>query len=101
MSYRVTVHPGPRSFTVGEGQTILDGATAAGLDLPWGCGVGACRTCCARLRSGHVSMPPGTALDRTHLEARLVLPCVAVPRSDLELDVGDRVGLLTPLPWTD
>jgi ferredoxin len=88
-------------FDAHEGETLLMAATRAGVPLPNGCRVGACLTCAARLHEGHVALPPGSALTPAHLQQNLVLLCIAEARSDLQLEVGERVGLLPPLPWTD
>jgi len=101
MAHRITLLPSGKVIPCPDGHTVLQAARATGETLPWGCGVGACRTCAARVHAGRISMPPGTALTDDHLRAHIVLPCVAVPRSDVTLEVGGRVGLLTPLPWTD
>lgn len=101
IAYRITIAHRGLAFDALPDETLLQAARRAGITLPWGCGVGACRTCAARLLSGHIRMPPGTALTAEHLAAHLVLPCVAKAGSDLEIEVGDHVGLLTPLPWTD
>lgn len=82
-------------------EPLLQAARRAGIPLPWGCGVGACRTCAARVHEGHVRMPPGTALTDAHLQQHLILPCVARAGSNLVIEVGRHVGLLDPLPWTD
>jgi ferredoxin len=101
VAYIVTLVDRGERFEVEPGETLLAAARRAGVRLPWGCGVGACRTCAARLISGRARMPPDTALTSAHLADHLVLPCVAQAASDLEIRVGTKIGLLTPLPWTD
>lgn len=73
---------------VGEGQTILDAAEAAGMVLPYGCRFGGCVTCAARLVSGTVDQPQAVGLKDYMAEAGFVLTCVARPTSDCELEVG-------------
>jgi len=101
MAHRVTLTPSGQTFVVADGQTLLEGARGAGIPMAWGCGVGACRTCAVRVTAGRISMPPGTALDDELLRAHLILPCVAVPRSDVALELAPRGGWVAPLPWTD
>lgn len=98
---RVTVLPHAVAFESHPGETLLRAAIRHGVALPRGCRVGACLTCAARLVDGHVSMPPGTAMTEAQLADDLFLPCVAVARTDLVIEVGDGVGLLPPLPWTE
>ena len=46
-----------------EGTSILDAATAKGLDLPFSCKGGVCCTCRAKLREGKVDMAVNYALE--------------------------------------
>ena len=45
MSFQVTIQPSKHQFPVEPGQTVLDGALAAGIVLPYSCRNGACSTC--------------------------------------------------------
>jgi ferredoxin len=67
--------------------SILASAEAAGIDLPSSCRNGTCRTCLCRLRSGSVRYLvewPGLSTDEK--KDGDILPCVAVPLSDLVLE---------------
>ena len=90
-----------RTFVGDESQTLLESASAAGHGLPFGCGHGACRTCGARLLSGRVAMAAGSSLTSEQARGGFLLLCVAYPRSDLRLEVGEQMGLLPVLPWTE
>ena len=79
---------GGLAFSVGEDEPIIDAVEAAGHVLPIGCRYGGCITCAARLISGSVRQPNGTALNRRQSEAGYVLLCVARPKEDCVLDVG-------------
>ena len=79
---------GGLAFSVGENEPIIDAIEAAGHVLPIGCRYGGCITCAARLISGSVRQPNGTALNRRQSEAGYVLLCVARPKEDCVLDVG-------------
>ena len=79
---------GGLTFSVGEDEPIIDAVEAAGHVLPIGCRYGGCITCAARLVSGSVRQPNGTALNRRQSEAGYVLLCVARPKEDCVLDVG-------------
>lgn len=105
MSWRVHLPQRDESFPIEDGETLLDAAERAGVPIIAGCRYGACLTCAARLRTGKVHLPEGTALTEEMLAAHVVLPCVTTVSSDVELDVSapDRT-LLHPRfirPWTD
>ncbi len=61
---------------------ILDGALAAGADLPFACKGGVCSTCKCKVVSGTVEMKVNYALDENEVKKGLVLSCQAVPTSE-------------------
>lgn len=61
---------------------ILDGALAAGADLPFACKGGVCSTCKCKVVSGTVEMKVNYALDEKEVAKGLVLSCQAVPTSE-------------------
>lgn len=61
---------------------ILDGALAAGADLPFACKGGVCSTCKCRVIEGSVEMKINYALDDKEVAQNLVLSCQAVPTSE-------------------
>jgi len=76
------------SFEVGEDEPIIDVVEAAGHVLPIACRYGGCITCAARIISGSVRQPKGTALNKRQSEEGYVLLCVARPNEDCVFDVG-------------
>ena len=68
-------------FPIGAGETVIDAALAAGLELPYSCRGGMCCTCRARLVEGDVAMDHNYSLERWELEAGYVLTCQSHPRS--------------------
>jgi len=62
--------------------TILDGALAAGADLPFACKGGVCSTCKCKVIEGEVEMKVNYALDAHEVAKGLVLSCQAVPLTD-------------------
>lgn len=60
---------------------ILDGALAAGADLPYACKGGVCSTCKCRVVEGSVQMKTNYALDDKEVAQKLVLSCQSVPTS--------------------
>ena len=88
-------------LAVGEGESVLEAAEAAGVGLPFGCQTGACGTCTALLLEGEVShrrLP--RALKQRHLADGYILPCIATPETDIRLEVGAAVQRdLVSNPW--
>jgi len=64
------------------GETVLDAAMRAGLDLPYSCRGGMCSTCRARVTSGGVQMDVNYALEPWETDAGYVLTCQSRPTTD-------------------
>jgi 3-ketosteroid 9alpha-monooxygenase subunit B len=62
-----------------EGETILQAAIRAGLDVPYSCQDGYCSCCMAKLREGEVFMASREALTDAEIEQGWVLTCQAKP----------------------
>jgi CDP-4-dehydro-6-deoxyglucose reductase len=80
MSYsRVTLLPFGQVLSVEQGETILDAALRAGLNLPHSCKGGHCSSCRAKILSGSIHYPLGRPLGLLEEEEReaLVLLCQA------------------------
>lgn len=65
-----------------EYDNILDGALAAGADLPFACKGGVCSTCKCEVIEGAVEMKVNYALDEKEVSQNLVLSCQAVPTTE-------------------
>jgi ring-1,2-phenylacetyl-CoA epoxidase subunit PaaE len=61
---------------------ILDGALAAGADLPFACKGGVCSTCKCKLIEGSVEMKVNYALEEKEVQQNFILSCQAVPTTD-------------------
>lgn len=61
---------------------ILDGALAAGADLPFACKGGVCSTCKCKVVEGSVEMKINYALIESEVKQNLVLSCQAVPTTE-------------------
>ncbi|WP_162127278.1 1,2-phenylacetyl-CoA epoxidase subunit PaaE [Flavobacterium phycosphaerae] len=80
----VTIIDGGKEFhfTMGEDfDNILDGALAAGADLPFACKGGVCSTCRCKVVDGTVEMKLNYSLEEDELAKNYVLSCQAVPTS--------------------
>lgn len=62
--------------------SILDAASAAGLEVPFSCTSGVCGTCRAKLVEGQVRMERNFALDKAELAAGFVLTCQSHPTTE-------------------
>jgi len=71
--------------------SILDAASAAGLEVPFSCTSGVCGTCRAKLIEGEVRMERNFALDKNELAAGFVLTCQSHPLTErVVLSFDDR-----------
>ena len=61
--------------------SILDAASAAGLEVPFSCTSGVCGTCRAKCTEGQVRMERNFALSAAEVAAGFVLTCQAHPLS--------------------
>jgi CDP-4-dehydro-6-deoxyglucose reductase len=89
---RLTLLPSQQVLSVEEGETILDAALRAGLNLPHSCKGGHCSACRARLVSGAVKYPLGPPLGITAQEeaAGMTLLCQAHAASpDLTVEIRE------------
>ena len=62
--------------------SILDAASAAGLEVPFSCTSGVCGTCRAKLVEGEVRMERNFALDKAEVAGGFVLTCQAHPLTE-------------------
>ena len=81
-----------RSFTMAmNGESVLDGAARAGLELPFSCRAGVCSTCRTKVVRGEVAMNQNYALEDWELEQGYVLACQSKVKTPvLELDYDER-----------
>lgn len=79
----VTLDGATRSFTMPRaGQSILEAALAADMDVPYSCKAGVCSTCRCKVLEGEVEMTVNHALEDYEVRAGYVLSCQAIPLSD-------------------
>jgi ring-1,2-phenylacetyl-CoA epoxidase subunit PaaE len=90
----VTVHMDGRrrTFTMNmDGETVLEAAARAGVELPFSCRAGVCSTCRTKVISGEVEMAQNYALEDWELEQGYVLACQSrVKTAALELDYDEK-----------
>ncbi len=81
----VTIIDGGKDFTFvmdKEYDNILDGALAAGADLPFACKGGVCSTCKCKIVEGTVQMKVNYALEEYEVAQNFILSCQSVPTSE-------------------
>ncbi|WP_109302646.1 1,2-phenylacetyl-CoA epoxidase subunit PaaE [Aquimarina sp. AU474] len=81
----VTIIDGGKEFHFAmddDYDNILDGALAAGADLPFACKGGVCSTCKCKVIEGTVEMKINYALEEDEVAKGLVLSCQAVPTTE-------------------
>ncbi|CAN7404798.1 2Fe-2S iron-sulfur cluster-binding protein [Caballeronia sp. LjRoot34] len=89
-SFTITLRPSGRSFASTGDTTILEAAALAGLRLSSSCRNGTCRACLCHVVNGSVRYRidwPGLSADEK--ASGWILPCVALPTSDLIIDQVD------------
>jgi ring-1,2-phenylacetyl-CoA epoxidase subunit PaaE len=80
----VTIIDGGKEFHFVMGDdfdNILDGALAAGADLPFACKGGVCSTCRCQVVEGTAEMKLNYSLEEEELAKNYILSCQAVPTS--------------------
>lgn len=78
----LTVDGKRREVPVADGESILDAALRAGMDLPYACKGGMCSTCRAKLVEGEVAMDLNYSLEPWELEVGFILTCQSHPKTD-------------------
>lgn len=86
MTFEIRIADSDVHFPAQAGQTVLDAALKAGIELPYSCRKGVCGTCAGRVLAGQVACPP--ASEATPEGQHLL--CVCIPQSDLRI---------APLGW--
>ncbi|MDT0642154.1 ferredoxin--NADP reductase [Zunongwangia sp. F363] len=78
------------TFTMEQGDTVLDAALENDLDVPYSCQGGICSSCIARITEGSAKMRKNQILTDEELEEGLILTCQAQPTTPtLKVDYDD------------
>jgi ring-1,2-phenylacetyl-CoA epoxidase subunit PaaE len=72
---------------VEPGQSILEAALAAGIDMPFSCAMGGCGACRVRRIAGELQMEEPNCLSRSEREQGYVLTCVGRPLTQCQIEV--------------
>lgn len=90
--YTVTLQHIGESFTVKEDELILDAAIRQGVNMPYSCRNGTCRTCLLQVTEGDVELvdPEACTISPAELEANRRLLCMSLCHSDATFDRARR-----------
>jgi ferredoxin len=82
-----------RYFEVAPGETVLEAALQAGIDIPYSCRGGTCRTCMSRVISGSIEHDPLYAddllIDADEVAAGYRLLCSSFAHGDSVVEIGE------------
>ena len=91
--YNIKVEVDNKTFTFlcPENKDIITAAKDEGIDLPSSCCSGVCTSCASMINSGLVDQDDAMGLNEDLWENGFALLCVAYPKSDLHIIIGDDV----------
>ena len=81
-----------QAFEVAPGETVLEAATRSGVDIPFSCRSGTCRTCLSRVISGSIQHDPDYVddllIDEEEIAAGYRLLCSSFAYKDSLVELG-------------
>jgi len=83
--FTIGMAAGDPAFPCRPGQSVLDAANAAGVDLPQSCGEGSCGTCRVRVLTGSYETDTRGMFSAEELAAGWRLACQTLPTADLTI----------------
>jgi CDP-4-dehydro-6-deoxyglucose reductase len=94
MTAHVQIKPSGREFFVDGNDSLLEAALRAGLSLDYGCSIGSCGKCKARIVSGqvHRTRHSDYALTAAEKNAGVVLMCCNTALTDLVMEAREAHG---------
>ncbi len=90
MSHRISIELAEADFDCAPGQSLLDAALRAGIDLPYSCRKGVCGSCVGSIAAGEIIGVNGAAIRNETCTPDQVLYCMCTPVSDV---------VLRPVSW--
>ena len=87
-TYKIKIQSSGAEFEIKPSQTILEGAIAAGITIPYGCQDGACGSCKGRIISGKFFLNDyqSSALTDSDIKLGMTLYCKAMAQEDLVIE---------------
>lgn len=95
MSAKITIQPSGHQFVAEAGETILESALRAGLNMNYHCSNGSCGECKGRLLSGELAevLHHDYVLSAQDKRDGKVLLCRARAATDLDIEAGEAHGV--------
>ncbi|MDF2939607.1 MAG: 2-polyprenylphenol hydroxylase / CDP-6-deoxy-delta-3,4-glucoseen reductase [Gammaproteobacteria bacterium] len=96
MTFKIKIRGTNQEFTCNPGETVVDAAQNANIDIPFSCHSGICQTCKGHVYSGDYTygdIEPMVELDESQAE---ILLCCAQPKSDMVVDHPDLLAPEAP-----
>ena len=90
MSHYISIEAAKVAFDCAPGQSLLDAALHAGIDLPYSCKKGVCGSCAGSIAVGEVTGVNGAAIRNDTCLPDQVLYCLCTPATDV---------VLRPVSW--
>lgn len=85
MTHRISIDTAEIAFDCTSGQSVLDAALLAGIELPYSCRKGVCGSCAGSLAAGQVTGINGAAIRNDACTSGQVLYCMCTPVADVVL----------------
>jgi NAD(P)H-flavin reductase/ferredoxin len=85
MNHHITIEATDIAFDCAPGQSLLDAALHAGIELPYSCRKGVCGSCAGSITKGDVNGINGAATQNDTCLPDQVLYCLCTPVSDIAL----------------
>ena len=79
------------TFSCQDDQDVISAASTNGIDLPNSCCSGVCTSCASMILQGSVEQEDAMGLNDDLEEKGFALLCVAYPKSDLHVVIGEQV----------
>lgn len=85
MTHRISIDTAEIAFDCTSGQSVLDAALRAGIELPYSCRKGVCGSCAGSIAAGQVTGINGAAIRNDACASGQVLYCMCTPVADVVL----------------
>ena len=87
-TYKIKIQSSGEEFEIKPSQTILEGAIAAGITIPYGCQDGACGSCKGKIISGKFFLNDhqSSALTESDIKLGMTLYCKTMAQEDLVIE---------------
>ncbi len=87
MSYKIEFNDGNSSFLCRDDETILEAALSAGINIPYSCRQGSCKSCIIKKLSGEIDYIKSDFFQENQ---KNIISCQAYPLTDLVLDLNEK-----------